>query len=83
VGGSGPGASGSVELQEKAGSARDRSEARFGRVGAWGGAWFLDAPARSVVRGSGPRGGMLRQPWLEVLLIERALQDVVSVWGQP
>jgi hypothetical protein len=44
VGGSGPGASGSVELREKAGSAGDRSGARFGRAGAWGGARFNKAP---------------------------------------
>jgi hypothetical protein len=48
VRGSGSGASESVELREKAGSAQDRSGARFGRGGAWGGARFWDAPARSV-----------------------------------
>jgi hypothetical protein len=55
VGGSGPGASGTVELREKAGSARDRSGARFGRAGVWGGAWF-----GGLDRG----GGTLRQPWV-------------------
>jgi hypothetical protein len=62
MGESGPGASGSVELREKAGSARDRSGARFGRARAWGGELFRDTPARSVVRGSGRGGGRFGNP---------------------
>jgi hypothetical protein len=52
---------GSVELRKMAGSVGDRSGERFGRSGVCGGARFQDAPARSAVRGSGPRGGMVRQ----------------------
>jgi hypothetical protein len=46
-----------VEVRALAGSVNKRLGARFGRAGAWEGAWFWDAPARSALRGFGPGGG--------------------------
>jgi hypothetical protein len=45
-----------------AGSVGERSRARFGRLGARGGASFGDAPAQSAVRGPDRGGGTVRQP---------------------
>jgi hypothetical protein len=53
VGGSVPGASGSVAVRAATGSVDWRTGARFGRVGAREGARFGDAPDRSALRGSG------------------------------